>query len=480
VGSDQLLYGTTYAGGAAGRGLVYRMSQDGTGYEILRSFAAAPDGIGSEYALIEDATGALYGTTLGGGASNRGTLFRINQDGTGYSVVRSFSGTATDGGQPKMKLVPLGNGTFAGATTMGGAAAKGLLFTIRDDGSDFAVLRQLGLTAGGYPWSPVISGGNGVLYGTTYLGGAAGSGTIFRINEDGTGHTVLQSLPGPGGSIPIGALLLASNGALYGTTFNPGLLFRVNTDGTGFTVLQNFPDGSWSGVIEGADGALYGASFGAVYRIAKDGSGFTTLHTFTGGANDGMTAHSGLVEGLDGRLYGMTYGGGSANAGVIFSLNKDGTGYTLLRHFLGGATDGSIPMAEMIQASDGALYGSTYGGGPGNFGTLFKINPDGTGYAVLRIFTGTANDGALPSLAGLLEKDGFLYGATSAGGSFNQGTVYRLHQDGTGFEILVNFGVTPDDANAPYSGLIEGSTGRLFGTTPYGADAGAIFRLRVE
>lgn len=480
VGSDQMLYGTTYAGGAASRGLVYRLNQDGSGYQVLRSFTAAPDGIGSEYALVEDTLGALYGTTLGGGASNRGTLFRINKDGTGYTVVWSFSGTATDGGQPKMKLVPLGNGTFAGTTTIGGAAAKGMLFTIKDDGSNFSVLRQLGLPAGGYPWSPVISGGNGVLYGTTYLGGTAGTGTIFRINEDGSGYSVLQSLPGPTGGIPVGALLLASNGALYGTTYGSNILFRINTDGSGFTVLQNFGAGTWSGVIEGSDGALYGVTLAAVYRIAQDGSGLTTLHTFAGGATDGTTAHSGLLEGADGRLYGLTYGGGSANAGVIFALNKDGTGYTILRHFLGGATDGGMSFAEMIQDSDGALYGSTYGGGPGNFGTLFKINPDGTGYTVLRIFTGATNDGAVPSLAGLLEKDGFLYGATSAGGSFNKGTVYRLHKDGTGFEILVNFGLTPDDAIAPYSGLIEGSNGRLFGTTTYGADAGAIFRLRIE
>src|SRR5262245_14241029 len=88
---------------------------------------------------------------------------------------------------------------------------------------------------------------------------------------------------------------------------------------------------------------------------------------------------NGLIQGSDGALYGTTRAGGTNNAGIAFKLNKDGNGYAALHYFRGGDDDGSQPAAELIEGSDGALYGTTAGGGTNNGGTLFRMNKNGSG-----------------------------------------------------------------------------------------------------
>ena len=481
VGSDGKLYGTTYGGGSVGRGLIYSLNADGSGYQVLHNFTG-PDGAGSEFALTEDPSGVLLGCTLGGGTASRGTMFRINKDCTGYAVVHSFAGTPAEGGLPKHVLVPLGDGRYLGANTSSGGAAAGTVFSLAADGSGLTVLRSLGSATGGSPWSPVTADGHGTLFGSTTYGGANNRGVIYRLNEDGTGYTVLQSLPTAVSSMPVSGLLLASDGNLYGTAYSSNILYRLAPDGTGFTILRTFasPDALWGGVMEGTDGQLYGATGGSVYRIAKDGSGYQSLHTFAGGATDGTWSMSKMVQGADGRLYGTTDLGGAANVGTVFAVAKDGTGYTVLRQFAGGATDGAEPMAEVLQGSNGVLYGTTYYGGPANTGTLFRLNADGTGYAVLKFFGAGATDSSQPAIGGLVERNGYLYGISTAGGAFGKGTLYRLLLDGTGFEILVNFGVSGSDAAYPYAGLVIGSDGRFYGTSNQGPVAGTVYRFRAN
>jgi len=120
-------------------------------------------------------------------------------------------------------------------------------------------------------------------------------------------------------------------------------------------------------------------------------------------------------------LYGTTYGGGSWDCGTIFKINTDGTGYTLLKNFT-DAPDGAYPHAALT-LSGSVLYGTTYGGGSLDRGTIFKMNTDGTGYNVLKNFTDI--DGAYP-YAELMLSGNSLYGTTSQGGSLGNGTVYKL------------------------------------------------------
>lgn len=497
VGSDGVLYGTTSAGGTANKGVIYRLNLDGSGFAVVRSFLGdTTDGGRLDAPLSEGPDGALYGAAYSAGSFGRGTVFRLNKDGTGYTTLRHLAADGTEGGGNSVPVLVGPDGTLYSANRFYGGDGAGMLFKLTNDGSGFTALRHFGAPEGGMPrW--VTEASNGILYGVTYKGGGAGYGAVFKINLDGSGFSVLHGFASTNdGSSAQGQLLEASDGLLYGTTLgsNPsgGTLFKIAKDGTGYTIVHGFggTNDGWgltSGVIEGSDGALYGstiaggtAGYGTLFRINKDGSGHTILRSFANGSTEGNAPAASLLEGPNGLLYGTNYSGGTANLGTLFSVAKDGTGYTVLHQFAGDATDGSAPYAKLFLASDGRLYGTTSAGGAGGKGTVFAVNLDGTGYTVLKHFAGSANDGATPYYSSVLEKNGVLYGVTSAGGSFDAGTLYRLNPDGTGFIILLNFGVDGSDGRWPAGGLIKTSDGAFYGTAPYGDSGGTLFRFGIN
>src|SRR5205814_529392 len=174
---------------------------------------------------------------------------------------------------------------------------------------------------------------------------------------------------------------------------------------------------------------------GTIYKINTDGTGYTVLKHFSG--SDGATPFfAGLT--LSGSvLYGATYYGGSANYGTVFRLNTDGSGYTVLKSFTGGVGDGRYPNT-MLTLANGVLYGTTeQGGGSSDAGTVFKLNTNGTGYTVLHNFTNSP-DGAAP-YAGVTLSGNMLYGTTRNGGNSDSGTLFQVNTDGTGYAVLKHF-----------------------------------------
>src|SRR5262249_9650258 len=147
-----------------------------------------------------------------------------------------------------------------------------------------------------------------------------------------------------------------------------------------------------TGVIQGADGNLYGTAsgggtsgFGTIFRINTDGTAFTTLHSFSG--SDGKSPFEGVIQAADGNLYGTTSDGGASDYGTVFEIAADGTGFVSLHDFAFG-NDGAWPFVGLIQAADGSLYGTTSegDGGPGYAGTIFKIDTGGTTLTTLHYF----------------------------------------------------------------------------------------------
>ena len=492
AGIDGLLYGTVYSGGTANYGHVFRINPDGTGYTILHHFQGGiVDGRNSETALSEDANGILYGATLGGGTSQKGTVFRLYKDGSRYAILMNFTGDVRFGGMPRQRVIAAPNGVLYGSNTDGGFGGFGLLFKMYASGSAFTVLRDFGAPGGAYPYTSGIVASDGRIYGTTNFGGSKRYGVVYGMNRDGSGYTVLHQFLGTAaeGGYPYSNVAEASDGMLYGTNIGisgVGVLYRMNKDGSSYSMVHSFSgleNGSTplANVIEGSDGALYGTcnagcspGFGGIYRTNKDGTNFTFIHTFGGGTSDGAGPFSGLVEAEDGRLYGTTPSGGASNLGTVFGVNKDGTGYRVLYHFA-GITDGAAPSAGLCQGRDGFLYGTTPAQTGYNDGTVYRLAVDGSGYAVIKTFMDPYT-GLSPSIFDtLVEKDGVLYGCTSAGGSFNKGVVYMLNVDGTVYRVLVNFGLDLTDGWSP-SGLIMGSDGNLYGTTYNGAGGGTVFR----
>jgi uncharacterized repeat protein (TIGR03803 family) len=376
---------------------------------------------------------------------------------------------------------------------------------------NFKVLHSFNGGDGSNPYSGLLSVGN-TLYGTTQSGGSSGAGTIFAISADGTTFTTIHSFTGGNdGGGPAGSLIALRN-RLYGTTTaggssSNGTVFSVNTDGTGFTNLYNFigqndgaqPYGALvlsSNILYGTAGYAGSAGYGTVFCMNIDGTGYKILHTFT--ASDGANPKSALV--LSGTsLYGTTPSGGASGWGSVFRLNTDGTGFTNIYSFsspdnynLYFNSDGANPNGVIL--SSNTLYGTTMNGGSDGFGTVFKVNTDGSGFSVLHTFTAmgrtfTDNDGSFP-MAGLTISDGVLYGAASgfepqpiAIFGTNH-TLFRVNTDGTGFMTLHDFykgsswPLTNTDGVFIYGSLIlAGYT--LYGTAFYGGSAagGTIFSL---
>jgi uncharacterized repeat protein (TIGR03803 family) len=203
----------------------------------------------------------------------------------------------------------------------------------------------------------------------------------------------------------------------------------------------------------------------------------TTLYSFCSqsGCTDGQYPYAGLVQGSDGNFYGTTYEGGTNGDGTVFKITPSGTLTTLCSFCSGsGCTEGRFPEAGLVQGSDGNFYGTTYEGGTNAFGTVFKITPSGT-LTTLYSFCEDCASGNLP-MAGLVQgSDGNFYGTTVFGGEANGGTIFKMTSSGT-LATLYSF-----YEGSPRAGLVQGSDGNFYGTTSSGGNytAGTVFELVV-
>jgi uncharacterized repeat protein (TIGR03803 family) len=188
---------------------------------------------------------------------------------------------------------------------------------------------------GANPQAVLLQAADGDFYGTTYDGGTSNSGTVFQITTHGVPTTLYSFTGFNDGAYPQAGLVLASDGNFYGTTAEGGTNYA-----------------------------------GTVFQIGT-GSGLTSLYSFTG-FSDGANPESGLVQGSDGSLYGTTYYGGTNNDGSVFKITTNGA-LTSLYSFTGG-NDGSNPQSGLVQGTDGSFYGTTYYGGEGGAGTIFRLS----------------------------------------------------------------------------------------------------------
>jgi uncharacterized repeat protein (TIGR03803 family) len=221
-------------------------------------------------------------------------------------------------------------------------------------------------------------------------------------------------------------------------------------------------------LIQATDGNFYGTTgggLGTVFKMTPAGT-VTVLHTFIGGA-DGANPSAALVQAGDGNFYGTTSFGGTFNDGTVFMMTPAGT-VTIMHSFNGGTTDGAVPFAALIQATDGNFYGTTSDGGASNTGTVFKITPSDT-VTVLYSFT-AGNDGAGPAARLLQATDGNFYGTTSSGGAFGVGTIFKMTSSGA-ITVLYTFTGGTDGA-APFAALIQSADGNFYGTTSLGGASG--------
>lgn len=192
---------------------------------------------------------------------------------------------------------------------------------------------------------------------------------------------------------------------------------------------------------------------------------FRVIYAFTGGA-DGAAPQGNLVQDKMGNFYGTTYGGGAHQKGTIFKISPTGT-ESVLYSFI-GTTDAGNPLAGLVIDPAGTLYGTAEGGEGAQLGTVFKLTQQGQ-FTVLHTFAGA--DGESPYGGLLLDSHGDLYGTTEGGGTNQNGTVYKIDAAGN-FTTIYNFGGAPD-GDEPYAGVIMDSAGNLYGTTRHGGTTGS-------
>jgi uncharacterized repeat protein (TIGR03803 family) len=263
---------------------------------------------------------------------------------------------------------------------------------------------------------------------------------------------------------------------LFAATSSLSRLFSLNKDGSDFRRIQGFEGRSIKVTPTVVGSKLYGVSTegggfaaGSIFSINFDGTGYQVLHTFS--RLDGESPFGSLTL-VGSTLYGVTNEGGSADCGTIYSIQTDGTGFRTLHSFLGGNDDGRSPSGALT--TDGTtLYGATPAGGPGNDGTVYSISADGSGYEVLKTFS-TA---AVKSPLTVVLKDQMLYGTATS----DKGGVFTLQTDGSGLTYIHKF--TGQDGDGPSTNaslVVSGST--IYGTTLFGGsfDRGVVYQMGTD
>ena len=442
------------------------------------------DGSYPAAALVQGLDGNLYGTTDFGGTGDHlcgyygdkecGTVFKITRGGK-LTTLLSFE--RSQGGNPLAGLVLTTDGDFYG--TVAGGAEKcgyanecGTIFKVSSTGeltTLFSFCSQTDCMDGLYPYAGLVQAGDGNFYGTTLKGGASscrynengdGCGTVFKMTPGGN-LTTLYSFCAQSncsdGANPAAGLIQGADGSFYGTTsiggsHDGGTVFKITATGT-LTTLYSFcskwncSDGAtpYTSLVQAVDGNFYGTTIqggikacnyangcGTVFKITPGGK-LTTIYKFCHQSNcaDGNAPQAALVQGTDGALYGTTSQGGiysqncnsfyNIGCGTAFKITRAGE-LTTLHDFCSdtNCSDGAVPVASLLQATDGNLYGTTAIGGGA---TSFSCPAIGCG-AVFSLSTGLGPFVSLPRNSGEVGQVGDILGQGFRGttGVFLNGT----------------------------------------------------------
>jgi uncharacterized repeat protein (TIGR03803 family) len=384
--SDGNFYGTTVTGGNINLGNIFKMTPSGTVTQVY-SFCSqqhCPDGANPWGGLVQGADGNFYGVVQGGGNSSChgisgigcGLVFKVTPGGT-LTVLHTFAGP--DGADPYAGLTLGTDGNFYGTTQHGGTGNNniciensglgcGTVFKVTPSGTLTTLYNfcsQANCIDGYSPQGALVQAADGNFYGTAHWGGTSqgnGNGTVFRISAAGV-YTALHSFAGypNDGAYPIGGLIQATDGNLYGTTTSGGAHF------TGGTVYQMSPSGA-----------------------------FSTLYSFCALSNcaDGSDSYAPLMQGTDGNLYGTTTSGGTGcngsfcGYGTVFKLSMGLPPFAKLQ-----PTSGSVGTPVTILGNN--LAGTTsvaFNGTPATFnivspGEITTTVPAGATTGTVQIMT---------------------------------------------------------------------------------------------
>jgi uncharacterized repeat protein (TIGR03803 family) len=372
-----------------------------------------------------------------------------------YTVLHNFTG-GQDGGTPFAGLTMDKAGNLYGTTYYGGSATDGVVFKLTRKGGSFIfnTLHSFGNGEGNGPYAKVTIGPDGSLYGTTQLG-----------------------VPGPG-----------CEGLGCGTVFHlrlPPTACKSALCGWSSSLVYQFPAGGNSGAfpvsapVFDQNGNIFGAtpgdgSYGNVYELKPSNGGWTqsVLYSFTGGS-DGNYPTGDVIWDQAGNLYGVTYMGGTYGEGVVYQMVPSGSGWTEnVLHSFNGASDGANPDGGLIFDKSGNLYGTTTGDDGVGVGTVFMLSPAGGTWTSTVLYSFSKWEEPRASLA--MDAAGNLYGTADRGGKDRGGTIFKLTPGNGGwtYSLLKEFDDPCDEGCFPRGGVIIDASGNLYGTTSGGGAHG--------
>ena len=509
-------WGTTGSGGAANFGTVFKVNASSGVLTTVVEFTdndVINKGRAPDSALVSDGASSFWGTTSAGGATGAGTIFKVNAlSGVLTTLVEfTINGATNKGSGPNGVLVSDGAGFFWSTTAVGGATGNGTVFKVNVSNGALTTLLSFpdnGATnKGAIPYAGLVSDGTGSFLGTTRSGGAAGFGTVFKVNASTGVLTTLVEFTGDGansGVLPEAELVSDGAGSFWGTTFKGG----AGSFGTVFKV--NASSGALTTVVEFTNNGLAKKGYGPFAGLASDGAGFfwgttsaggatgdgtvfkenalsgllTTLVEFTGNGatNKGSGPTAGLVSDGAGFFWGTTAGGGASGRGTVFKVEANTGVLTTVAEFTGASSPnkGSRPLGRLVSDGAGVFWGTTSRGGVAENGTIFKVDVN-TG--VLTTVLEFLNNGRDPRAGLVSDGAGFFWGTTSDGGIAGKGTVFKVNASTGVLTTLVDF--SPPGANSgggTITELVSDGAGSFWGTTSHGGEnnVGTVFKVAVD
>ena len=484
LGADGFLYGTAQIGGVnASGGVLFKFHPTTFAFTSLYDFTSLT-GKNPFAELVQASSGVLYGTTSAGGSNNVGVIFSYTIGTDTYADLQDF--TNAIGYSPFGRLIIASNGLMYGATTLGGTSNTGVIYSYNIGTDAYSVVYNLadgGYTGmqGGLLEDPV-----GNLVGLATDGGAGASGSMIKYNIASSTTAELVPFSFSNGSTPDGRLIKASNGLFYGMTTsggttNEGILFSLDPTTLNFTRLFNFGGTNGTvpqGTMTEVSGKLYGlcnngggATRGTLFEYNIASNIFTKKIDLTG--STGSMPQKGLFKAGNGKLYGMTSADGANLLGTLFEYVPGTNTFTKLRDF--AAADGTTPLCDLIQGTNGLLYGTMSANGTLSNGTLFSFNTTTNTFTKLYNFDGL--QGGAPA-GDLVELGGKLYGMCREGGLYFNGSIFSWTIASSTYTEEYDMLTTPSEGKLSQSNLILGTDGLLYGTCAQGgtSDLGTLFR----
>ncbi|GAA4804969.1 hypothetical protein GCM10023330_09240 [Litoribaculum gwangyangense] len=487
------LYGLTNLGGTNNNGVLFQYNLSTNTFSKLLDFESITSGAGPAF-LMQASNGKLYGISLIGGINDKGTLFSYDLNDFSFIKLFDFDG-ADSGSRPYSGLMEASNGYLYGTTNQGGLSNFGTIFKYELATSTFNKLIDLDTSMGWNATGDLIEAPNGKLYGLMGYGGL-NWGVLYELDilNNDSYNKIFQFPSQKEGSLPSGTLTLFNN-KLYGTTrlgglgLGSGTLFEFNLDnqqhtkkidfnyadmGSGFskgftkglndklyiatggggeyskgTLLEYNPDdnslikkydfedrSSNQIYVYASNGKLYGINDYELFEFDLETSTYTPKISFINSIIYALETPTGIIEAVNGKIYGMTRNGGLYYKGNIFEYDYVNDIYLNLFDF-DGTNTGSLPSGNLIQASNGKLYGLLTYEGANNKDVLFEFDIESKTYSKKFDFTALLYQTYRVSLSEL--ESGILYGFTWNGGVYNNGGIFQYNLNTNSFTKKIDF-----------------------------------------